>query len=131
MEMKVKLLKFSRAGIRPCIEIWSETLKKNQNSSSSNENNVYNIYFKDNGIGFDQKYNDKIFIIFQRLHGRGEFEGTGIGLSICKKIVENHGGKILANSEIGSGTTFRMTFNKFIPALDEEKINQGQFSTKS
>lgn len=124
-------LKFSRAGIRPCIEIWSETLKKNQNSSSSNENNVYNIYFKDNGIGFDQKYNDKIFIIFQRLHGRGEFEGTGIGLSICKKIVENHGGKILANSEIGSGTTFRMTFNKFIPALDEEKINQGQFSTKS
>ncbi len=124
-------LKFSRTGIRPKIEIWYETLKKNQNSSSSNDNNVHNIYFKDNGIGFDQKYNDKIFIIFQRLHGRSEFEGTGIGLSICKKIVENHGGEISANSEIGSGTTFKLTFNKFIPDLDEEKINEGQFSTKS
>jgi PAS domain S-box-containing protein len=72
----------------------------------------YKISFKDNGIGFDQKYADKIFEIFQRLHGKNEYSGTGIGLSICKRIVENHNGFITAQSVLNSGATFEV----YLPA---------------
>jgi signal transduction histidine kinase len=67
------------------------------------------ITVRDNGIGFDEKYLDRIFQLFQRLHSRGEYEGTGLGLAICRKIVERHGGTIAARSAPGKGATFFVT----------------------
>jgi signal transduction histidine kinase len=66
----------------------------------------YEIVIKDNGIGFDQQFEERIFVMFQRLHGRTDFPGTGIGLALCKKIVENHAGIIKATGEENKGATF-------------------------
>ena len=70
---------------------------------------VCEIIVTDNGIGFDEKYLDRIFTIFQRLHGRSEYEGTGVGLAVCRKIAERHGGTITAKSQPQQGTTFIIT----------------------
>ena len=81
-------------------------------SAIPNENkadNEVSITVSDNGIGFDAKYKDQIFGMFKRLHGRSAFAGTGIGLTICKKIVDNHRGRIEADSAPGEGTTFTIT----------------------
>jgi signal transduction histidine kinase len=67
------------------------------------------ISITDNGIGFDEKYLDKIFAVFQRLHGRNEFEGTGVGLAVCRRITDRHGGIITAQSKAGEGATFIVT----------------------
>ena len=72
----------------------------------STTKNFYKITVRDNGIGFDDKYAEDIFRVFKRLHSYHEFEGTGVGLSICKKIVEKHNGFIRAESKIDEGSTF-------------------------
>jgi PAS domain S-box-containing protein len=95
-------LKFSRDGVTPHIKIYAQ--------EDRHENGVYEIFVEDNGIGFDQRYVDKIFQPFQRLDGRSsEYGGAGMGLAICKKIVERHGGRITARSELGKSSTFVVT----------------------
>ena len=101
-------LKFSQPGVSPCIQITADQV--NDYNIELNNSSVHKRYWRitiaDNGIGFDTRYNDKIFDLFQRLHSRNKFGGTGIGLAICKKIVENHDGFIRAVGEQDKGATF-------------------------
>jgi len=73
------------------------------------DGDVWRFEIVDDGIGFDPKYRDKIFGPFQRLHGRGVYDGTGIGLAICRSIVERHHGTLDVQSAVGEGTTFVLT----------------------
>jgi light-regulated signal transduction histidine kinase (bacteriophytochrome) len=67
------------------------------------------LSIEDNGIGFEDKYLEKIFAVFQRLHGRTEYEGTGVGLAVCRRITDRHHGTITARSQLGKGSTFIVT----------------------
>ena len=88
----------------------SESQKKDQkpqiNISFQMKENTIELSFKDNGIGFDEKYMPRMFALFQRLHSRENYEGTGLGLAICRKIVEIHQGQIWASAKEGEGATF-------------------------
>lgn len=104
-------LKFSREGVAPVVNIYSKILSAEDvagfpNLDSSAE--YCEIIFSDNGIGFDQQFSEKIFEIFQRLHGKSQYEGTGIGLALCKKIVDFHKGEIYAMSQEGEGASFHI-----------------------
>ena len=99
-------LKFHRPGEPPNVSVQGRLVGHNGPGSAACS---CELTVQDQGIGFDVKYLDRIFEVFQRLHGRQEYEGTGMGLAICRKIVERHGGSITADSEPGKGATFRVT----------------------
>jgi two-component system CheB/CheR fusion protein len=104
-------LKFRRENVPPIIRIWAHPLRDGELSSFpglSKEQTYNEIIFKDNGIGFDNKYGNQIFDIFQRLNSKGKYAGTGIGLALCKKIVSHHGGHIFAVSDEGKGSEFHV-----------------------
>jgi PAS domain S-box-containing protein len=104
-------VKFHKPDLPPLVKVSSEVLP------ASTEPDVEGpeseaccvIRIEDNGIGFDEKYTDRIFTVFQRLHGKDKYEGTGIGLAVVRKIVERHGGTIVASSTPGEGATFLVT----------------------
>jgi PAS domain S-box-containing protein len=107
-------LKFHVPGKPPVVRVSSKTLPVPATFSTTDGANdapppMCEITVADNGIGFDEKYLDKIFAVFQRLHGRQEYEGTGIGLAVCRRIVDRHGGNITARSTPGEGATFIIT----------------------
>ena len=102
-------IKFRKKTVDPVVHINAERLKASGLSSqikTGNKKDFFQIAVSDNGIGFDPKYSEDIFMAFKRLHSYHEFEGTGVGLSICKKIVETHNGSITARSKVDQGTTF-------------------------
>jgi PAS domain S-box-containing protein len=107
-------LKFRRPDVRPQIHIQSTKLFARELPASirptRNAETYHQIDIIDNGIGFDQQYLERIFQVFQRLHGKDQFSGTGIGLAICAKVMENHGGAITATSQRDNGATFKLYF---------------------
>jgi chemotaxis family two-component system sensor kinase Cph1 len=90
-----------RGNMTPCMHV---------SAKEKTEDWVFAI--QDNGIGIDPQYADRIFVIFQRLHSHAEYPGSGIGLAICKKVIENHDGRIWFESQPGKGTTFYFTIPK-------------------
>ena len=104
-------LKFHAPDRPPLVRVRSCLLAEATGRAQGNADSpsICQITVQDNGIGFDEKFRDRIFDVFQRLHGRGEYEGTGMGLAICRKIVERHGGRITAASGPGQGATFLIT----------------------
>ena len=102
-------LKYCKSGACPVIDITSSEIPGSAIKGvreSQREDMFHRIVIKDNGIGFRKEYAEKIFVIFQRLHGQDAYQGSGIGLAICRKVVSNHNGYIMADGEEGEGATF-------------------------
>jgi signal transduction histidine kinase len=123
-------LKYSKPNVKPIIRISSEISMENYPPVGQAGNNkkakekYCRIFITDNGIGFEQKDSEQIFSIFKRLHVSHEFEGTGIGLAICKKIVEQHNGFISARSKVNEGSTFIVS----LPVSSSEKLTEKSLS---
>lgn len=122
-------IKYAQKDLPPAIRISSkvETIQLGYKTAPSK---FCRIYFQDNGIGFEQQYAEQIFTMFKRLHANNEYEGTGIGLAICKKIVEEHQGFISAKSEVGVGTTFTISLPVEVNTQNElKKVREDQATT--
>ena len=104
-------LKFHREEEEPVVKVYSELLQEweEEGSGRTADRRTYQIFVEDNGIGFDEKHLERVLAPFQRLHGRDAYEGTGMGMAICRKVVERHGGNITAKSTPGQGATFIVT----------------------
>jgi PAS domain S-box-containing protein len=115
-------LKFRKPEEPPRIRVWAESFQgpRPDRGPQAVAEPLCRIHVQDNGIGFDEKYLDRIFNMFQRLHGRGEYEGSGIGLAIARKIVLRHGGDITARSRPGEGATFIVTLPVHQPGSESQ-----------
>jgi len=113
-------VKFRKKGIDPIIHIEAKKVYGSDHSRAVNSNGhkYHKVSISDNGIGFDPKYSDEIFMVFKRLNSYHEYEGTGVGLSICKKIIEKHNGSIIAQSEPGKGSTFSFVLPEKQPGIN-------------
>mgnify|MGYP002777657427 FL=1 len=110
-------IKFSQTEVSPVVKISSRLLDRDEAKAAelpSPPQPYWEITVSDNGIGFEEKYLDRIFQVFQRLHSKSEYEGTGIGLAICRKVIENHRGYLAATSQPGVGSQFRI----YLPASE-------------
>jgi PAS domain S-box-containing protein len=103
LNLLTNALKFQPPGAHPVVKVQARTF----NLPSGEE--MCELTVADNGIGFEEKYLEKIFAVFQRLHGRAEYEGTGVGLAVCRRIADRHHGDITAKSQLGQGATFVVT----------------------
>jgi len=105
-------LKYHKPNVSPIVKVSAQPIEETGDGSSgvSTGERYWQIVVEDNGIGFEDEYEERIFAMFQRLHGRGEYEGTGVGLAICRKIMERHGGTITAKGVPEQGSTFTITF---------------------
>ncbi|HSZ72220.1 MAG TPA: response regulator [Cytophagaceae bacterium] len=113
-------LKYSKKDVPPVIRIYSEQESSSDKlNPTENKNKYRRIFITDNGIGFEQVFSEQIFDMFKRLHNQNEYEGTGIGLALCKKIVEEHNGFISAKSNVGEGSTFIISLP--VPEPEPEK----------
>lgn len=96
-------IKFRKPDVTPIVQVRYALVQK---EAMNTQLSFHEIRVQDNGIGFDMDYKDKIFVPFQRLHARDEYQGTGIGLAVCRRIVERHGGTIDVESAVDEGSTF-------------------------
>ena len=112
-------IKYSKKTEEPVIRIRTEKNILLHDSRQDKQSKYCRIYIEDNGIGFEQKYSEQIFGMFKRLHNHDEYEGTGIGLALCKKIVEEHAGYISAMSTLNVGSTFIIS----LPLFAEQRKN--------
>jgi len=113
-------IKFRKKDCPPLVRIYAELADEEQYNTNGEPiaGRYHKIYICDNGVGFDQKYAEEIFVVFKRLHSYHDIQGTGVGLSICKKIIENHNGFIQAQSKVNEGAVFTVC----LPVKEEKSF---------